>query len=114
MASQDTVAVTVENFDAEVIHAKVPVLVDFWASWCGPCKMIAPVLEEIAREKAGSAKVAKVNIDEGDNQQIAARYGVQALPTMMLFRDGQPVGKPMVGAQVRKSELIGKLEALAG
>lgn len=114
MASQDTVTITVENFESEVIQSKVPVLVDFWASWCGPCRQIAPVLEEIAREKAGSAKVAKVNLEEGDNMQIAARYGVMNLPTLLLFRDGQPVGKPMIGTQeARKNVLIGKLEALA-
>ena len=79
--------VTDTSFQAEVLEADTPVLVDFWAPWCGPCRMVAPVLEEIAGERGESLKIVKLNVD--DNQQTAAAYGVMAIPTMLLFRDGQ-------------------------
>ncbi len=83
-----TVNVEDGNFEAEVLLSSTPVLVDFWAPWCGPCKMIAPSLDEISEEMAGEVKVAKLDIDS--NQQIAMKYGVRSIPTMILFKDGQP------------------------
>lgn len=83
------------NFEAEVLQSDVPVLVDFWAPWCGPCRTIAPALEQLAKDYDGQFKVAKVNVDE--NQQYAAQLGVRGIPAMFLFRDGQMVDQ-MVGA----------------
>ena len=95
--------VTDTNFQAEVIESDVPVLVDFWAPWCGPCRMVAPVVEEIAQEKGEALKVVKLNIDE--NQDTAMQFNVLSIPTLMLFRDGQ-VAKTVVGAYPKR-----KLEA---
>jgi thioredoxin 1 len=94
--------VTDTNFQAEVIESESPVLVDFWAPWCGPCRMVAPVLEEIASERP-DLRIVKLNIDE--NQQTAANFQVLSIPTMILFKGGQPV-KTVVGAYPKK-----KLEA---
>ncbi|GAA4526257.1 thioredoxin [Chelativorans composti] len=90
-----TVTVNAGNFDANVLQSSEPVVVDFWAEWCGPCKMIAPALEELAAEFAGKVKVAKLNIDE--NPEIAARYGIRSIPTLMLFKNGE-VADMKVGA----------------
>ena len=87
--SENTVAVSDDSFEAQVLNAPGPVLVDFWAEWCGPCKMIAPALEEIAAENKGKLTVAKVNID--DNPESPNKYGVRGIPTMILFKDGKPV-----------------------
>jgi thioredoxin 1 len=91
------------NFQAEVLESDVPVLVDFWAPWCGPCRMVAPVVEEIASERAGELKVVKLNID--DNQQTAIAYDVMSIPTLILFSNGQ-VAKKVIGAYPKR-----KLEA---
>ena len=87
--SENTVAVSDESFEAQVLNAPGPVLVDFWAEWCGPCKMIGPALEEIALEMKGRVTIAKVNID--DNPMSPNTYGVRGIPTMILFKDGKPV-----------------------
>lgn len=78
-----------QNFEQEVLRADLPVLVDFWASWCGPCQMLAPVIAEIAEEYAGKVKVGKVNVDEQPN--LANRYGIASIPTVMLFKNGEVV-----------------------
>ena len=92
-------AVTDSNFQAEVIESDIPVLVDFWAPWCGPCRRVAPVVEEIAKERAGELKVVKLNIDE--NQATAVAYDVMSIPTLILFRFGEPATK-VIGAYPKK------------
>ncbi len=87
---------TEENFDKEVLQSDTPVLVDFWATWCAPCRMIAPVISAIAEEYEGKLKVGKVNVDE--NSQLAIRYGIRAIPTLLLFKEGKVV-EQMVGVQ---------------
>ena len=91
--------VTDSNFQAEVIESEVPVLVDFWAPWCGPCRMVAPVLEEIASEKGDALKIVKLNVD--DNQQTAAQFEVLSIPTLILFKHGQVAAK-VIGALPKK------------
>jgi thioredoxin 1 len=99
MASPNIVNLTKESFDAEVLKASAPVLVDFWAEWCGPCKMIAPVLDELAEEYGGRVKIGKVNIDH--EQELAAQYGVRAIPTLLLFHQGQ-VAEQIVGLRSKR------------
>ncbi len=103
------IAINETSFETEVLKSAQPVLVDFWADWCGPCKMIAPLLDEIAREQAGKAKVVKVNVD--DNPGLAARYGIQSIPTLLYFAGGEVRGQT-VGV-TGKNAIIAKLEALA-
>lgn len=82
-----TVTVDSSNFESDVLKSSEPVVVDFWAEWCGPCKMIAPALDEIASEMSGKVKIAKLNIDE--NPDLAAQYGVRSIPTLLIFKDGE-------------------------
>ena len=107
--SAHTHAVTDSTFAAEVLEAKGPVLVDFWAPWCGPCKMIGPVLEELAVEMDGKVKIAKVNVDE--NQDVAAKYGIRSIPTLLLFKNGALAATKVGAAQ--KAELTRWINAAA-
>jgi thioredoxin 1 len=98
--------VTDNNFQAEVLESDKPVLVDFWAPWCGPCRVIAPSLEEIADEQSDSLRIVKLNVDE--NQQTAARYGVMSIPTLIVFKGGEPA-HTIIGA-LPKKRLVQELE----
>lgn len=101
MASEKVKTFTDSNFDAEVLQSPLPVLVDFWASWCAPCKAIAPTIDQLADEYDGKVKVGKVNVDE--NQAIASRYNIRGIPTIILFKGGQVIDN-LMGA-VPKSQL---------
>ncbi|HAI22090.1 MAG TPA: thioredoxin [Clostridiales bacterium UBA8153] len=103
-----TVTLTDKNFSAEVLSAGVPVLVDFWAAWCSPCRMIAPVIDELAQDYLGRVKVGKLNVD--DNANTSAQYGVMSIPTLILFKEGKAVDK-IVGA-VPKRELQRRMDAV--
>ena len=96
------VVLTKANFEDEVLKSKVPVLVDFWAVWCGPCKMVAPVLTKLSEKHAGKLNVGKVNVDE--QQALAQRYGVMSIPTLMVFKDGKAV-QTVVGARPKETIL---------
>ena len=101
-AMSDEIILTEANFADEVLKSELPVLVDFWAEWCGPCKMLAPTLEEIAAEYKGRAKIGKLNVDE--NRTVAEKYGIQSIPTLILFHGGE-IAEQAVGAK-SKSYLI--------
>ncbi|WJW75182.1 thioredoxin TrxA [Thiohalobacter sp. IOR34] len=105
--SDPIIHVTDDSFEAEVLKSPLPVLVDYWADWCGPCKMIAPILDEIASEYAGKIRIAKLNID--DNPQTPPKYGIRGIPTLMLFKDGN-VEATKVGA-VSKSQLTAFIDS---
>jgi thioredoxin 1 len=102
----NALAATDLNFETEVLQSDVPVLVDFWATWCGPCRMIAPIIEELAGEYAGRVKVAKVDVDQ--NPGVATKYGIRSIPTLAVFKNGQVV-EMIVGA-VPKPAIVKKLE----
>ena len=101
------VEITDDNFEAEVINSDLPVLIDFWAVWCGPCKMIAPIVEELATEYDGKAKIGKLDVDS--NQQTSIKYGVRSIPTLLLFKDGE-LKDTIIGA-VPKNNIVEKLNA---
>jgi thioredoxin 1 len=110
MAAPNIVIITDTNFDKEVLQSTSPIVVDFWAEWCGPCKQIAPVLDELATEYDGKVKVAKVNIDEF--QDLAARFRINSIPTFLFFKNGQVVDQ-VVGLRSKK-DFKSKLDQLAG
>lgn len=98
--------ITSKNFDEEVLNSKIPVLVDFWASWCGPCKMMLPVVEEIEKEMEGKAKICKVNVDE--ERDLAMKYDIMSIPTFLVFKDGKVVNS-ILGVQ-DKQKIINLLQ----
>ena len=107
MSSPQITQVTDDSFEPQVLQSELPVLVDYWAEWCGPCKQIAPILDEVAKEYDGRLKVAKINVDE--NRQVPARFGIRGIPTLMLFRNGN-VEDTRVGA-LSKSQLTAFLDS---
>ena len=109
MDNSSVIKLDESNFDREVTQDDKPVIVDFWAEWCGPCKMIAPLLDEIAREKADAVKVAKVNVDE--NQSLSLKYNIRAIPALLFFNNGQL--RDQVTGVTSKKDLVNRIEALA-
>jgi thioredoxin len=109
MENSTVIKLDESNFDRELTQDDKPVVVDFWAEWCGPCKMIAPLLDEIAREKADAVKVAKVNVDE--NQSLSFKYNIRAIPALLFFKNGQL--RDQVTGVTSKKDLLNRLDALA-
>jgi thioredoxin 1 len=109
MENSGAVDLDESNFEREVTRSDKPVLVDFWAEWCGPCKLIAPLLDEIAREKADAIKVAKVNVDK--NQSLSSKYNIRAIPSLLFFKNGQL--RDQVTGMASKKDLLSRIEALA-
>ncbi len=109
MASLNIITLTEENFGKEVLQSSTPVAVDFWAEWCGPCKMLGPILDELAEEYNGRLRIGKVNIDE--HQELATKYGIQSIPTLLMFQQGQ-VTDQVMGLR-SKRELKAKFDRLA-
>ena len=108
MDNSSVIKLDESNFDREVTQDGKPVIVDFWAEWCGPCKMIAPLLDEIAREKADAVKVAKVNVDE--NQSLSLKYNIRAIPALLFFKNGQL--RDQVTGVTSKKDLLNRIQAL--
>jgi thioredoxin 1 len=109
MENSGAIAVDEGSFDREVTRSDKPVIVDFWAEWCGPCKLIAPLLDEIAREKADTVKVAKVNVDE--NQSLSFKYNIRAIPALLFFKNGQL--RDQITGVTSKKDLLNRIDALA-
>jgi thioredoxin 1 len=109
MENSATIDLNESNFESEVTKSDKPVIVDFWAEWCGPCKMIAPLLDEIAKEKSGTVKVGKVNVDQ--NQSLSFKYNIRAIPSLLFFKNGQL--RDQVTGMTSKKDLLGRIEALA-
>ncbi len=109
MASEAVLTLTEANFESEISNSTVPVLVDFWAEWCGPCRMLGPILDDLAKDQAGKVKIGKVNVDE--SQSIAAKFNVKSIPMLVFFKDGKAVDT-VVGVQ-SKDALTKRLAALA-
>jgi len=109
MENSVAITLTESNFDREINQNDKPVLVDFWAEWCGPCKLIAPLIDEIAREKNGSLTVGKVNIDE--NQNLSFKFNIRAIPTLLIFKNGQV--RDQVTGMTSKKDLLGRIDALS-
>ena len=110
MADNEALHVDESSFERAVLQSDVPVVVDFWASWCGPCKMIAPVLDEIARESGGKVRIAKVDVEQEQNRSLAAKYNIRNIPALLFFQGGEKRDE-LVGA-VPKKAILQKLESL--
>ncbi len=102
------ITITDDNFETEVLNSENPVLIDFWAAWCGPCRIIAPIVEELATEYSGKAKIGKLDVD--DNQQTAIKYGVRSIPTLLTFKGGE-LKETIIGA-VPKGQIVQKLNSV--
>jgi thioredoxin 1 len=108
MENSAVITLNESNFDRELTQDDKPMIVDFWAEWCGPCKMISPLLDEIAREKAGAVKIAKVNVD--DNQSLSFKYNIRAIPALLFFKNGQ-LRDQVIGVTSKK-DLLNRVEAM--